>query len=178
MKQSGNKRQEELKNDESIEYGDPNYFDYDIKTPNKLTGSIAYIFGKSGLISFDYIFRDYKNTQLKPSSAFVDENQELATGLDNTSSFKLGTEWRYKLMSFRGGYRVIQDPYKYSGSNFDLTGYSLGLGIKFTRNFNLDLAYDNSSRKDQYSFLVSEGTQPAALDIDSSRFTSSLVFSF
>lgn len=160
------------------EYYDPNYFDYDLKTPSKLTGSIAYVFGKIGLISFDYIYQDYKNTRLKPSSAFIDENQELSSGLNNTSSFKLGTEWRYKLLSFRGGYRVIQDPYKNSDSSFDLTGYSVGLGIKFTNNFNLDLAFDNSSRNDSYRFLNLDGVTPASLEIDTKRFTSTLVFNF
>ena len=162
------------------EYYDPNYFDYDLKTPGKLTGSIAYVFGKSGLISFDYIFQDYNNTRLKPSGAFIDENQELSTGLNNTSSMRIGTEWRYKLLSFRGGYRVIQDPYKNSDSSFDLTGYSLGLGIKFTSNFNLDLAFDNASKNDSYRFLNIEGEniEPASLEINSNRFTSTLVFNF
>ena len=160
------------------EYYDPNFFDYQLKTPSKLTGSLAYIFGKSGLVSFDYIYQDYKNTKLKPSSAFIDENQELSNGLRNTSSFKIGTEWRYNLLSFRGGYRVIQTPYKNTGSTFDVTGYSFGLGIKFNNHVKLDLAYDNSSNSDQYSFLNIDGVEPAYLDIDNDRFTSTLVFSF
>jgi len=162
------------------EYYDPNYFDYDLKTPGKLTGSIAYVFGKSGLISFDYIYQDFKNTRLKPSSAFIDENQELSIGLNNTSSIRIGTEWRHKLLSFRGGYRVVQDPYKNSDSDFDLHGYSFGLGIKFSHNFNLDLAFDHSSRNDQYSFLNIEGEMvlPASLDINNNRFTSTFIFNF
>jgi len=160
------------------EYYDPNYFDYELKTPSKFTGSFAYIFGKSGLVSIDYIYQDYKNTILKPTSAFLDENQELSNGLRNTSSFKIGTEWRYKLLSFRGGYRVIQTPYKDSGSTYDINGYSFGLGINFNNHVKLDLAYDNSSNSDQYSFLNIDGVEPAYLDINNDRFTSTLVFSF
>jgi len=160
------------------EYYDPNYFDYEIKTPGKFTGSAAYVFGKTGLISFDYIYQDYKNTTLKPSSAFIDENKDLSNGMRSTSSFKVGTEWRYKLLSLRGGYRVIQNPYKNASSDFDIKGYSLGLGINFTPYVKLDLAYDNSSYFDQYHFLNIPGVEPANLDINNNRFTTTFVFNF
>jgi long-subunit fatty acid transport protein len=58
--------------DTYYEYGNPNYFDYDLNTPSELTGSLAYIFGKNGLISFDYIYKDFQNTELKPTGDFID----------------------------------------------------------------------------------------------------------
>ena len=165
-------------NEVYVEYYDPNFYDYSLKTPSKFTGSFAYIFGQTGLISFDYIYQSYKNTNLSPSSAFIDENRDLSNGLRNTSSFKLGTEWRYKLLSFRGGYRLIQNPYKNADSSFDLTGYSFGLGIKFTRYFKLDFAYDNSTNSGQYQFLNIDGVEPVNLEFDNTRFTSTLVVNF
>jgi len=159
-------------------FTNPNFFDYELKTPSKFTGSLAYVFGNIGLISFDYIFQNYTNTKLQPSSAFIDENQDLANGLKNTSSFKLGTEWRYKLLSFRGGYRMIQNPYKNFDSSFDVTGYSFGLGIKFTPSVKLDFAYDNASNSDEYRFLNVDGAEPVELDYSNDRFTSTLVISF
>ena len=160
------------------EYYDPNYFDYSLKTPSKLTSSVAYVFGKSGLISFDYIYQDFKNTRLSPSSAFIDDNQDLAKGLKNTSSFKIGAEWRYEIFSFRGGYRMIESPYAKVDSSFDITGYSLGLGIQFNRIVKLDFAYDNSSFSDQYSFLNIDGVNPANIDINNDRFTTTFTISF
>jgi long-subunit fatty acid transport protein len=160
------------------EYNDPNYFDYQLKTPAKLTGSIAYVFGKLGLISIDYIYQDYTNTRLQPSSVFIDENQDLSTGLRSTSSIRAGTEWRVKIVSIRGGYRFVQSPYKNDDSSYDLNGYSLGLGFKITRHVNLDFAYDTSSHQDQYSFLNIDGVQPAYIDVKNDRFTSSLVLNF
>lgn len=161
-----------------VENYDPNYFDYKLKTPSKLTGSFAYVFGQSGLISFDYIWQNYSNTKLQPSSAFIDENAEMSQGLRNTNSFKIGTEWKYNIFSFRGGYRMIQSPYKNFGSEFDTTGYSLGLGLRFSRKVALDFAYDSSTLQDQYRFLHIDGVQPAELDIRNDRFTSSLVINF
>ena len=44
-----------------------NYYEpYKLQTPSKWTGSMAYIFGKKGLISFDYAIKDYSSTQFKP----------------------------------------------------------------------------------------------------------------
>jgi len=160
------------------DYPLPNYYDYKLTTPSEFIGSLAYVFGQYGLISFDYIYKGYSNTRLQPSSYFIEENQELSAGLKNTSSFKLGTEWKYKIMSFRGGYRMIQTPYKNSSTEFDLTGYSLGLGIKFSRRVAMDFAYDNSSYLDSYQFISAPGANPALLDVTNSRFTTSLVVAF
>lgn len=152
----------------------PNYFDYSLNTPGKFIGSISYIFGQKGLISFDYTYRDYNNIKLKPSSFFIDENQDLNNILSNTSSFKIGTEWRAKMLSIRGGYRYIESP----NSPNDTTGYSFGLGIKFSHSIQVDFAYDNTSYTDQYKFIGIDEVEPAYLDINSNRFTSSIVFNF
>ncbi len=160
------------------EYYEPNFFDYKLKSPGKVTGSIAYVFGKSGLLSFDYIYKDFSNTSLSPSSAFIDDNQGLSNSLTNTSSFKIGGEWRYKIMSFRGGYNMTESPYANADSSFDITGYSLGLGIQFNRIVKLDFAYDNTSYTDQYSFLNLDGVDAARLDINNDRFTTTLSISF
>jgi long-subunit fatty acid transport protein len=115
---------------------------------------------------------------LQPSSFFIDENQDLSTGLRNTSTVKVGTEWRYNIFSFRAGYRYIQSPYRNVGTAFDLNGYSFGLGIRFSPNFGLDFAYDTATYEDQYQFLDIPGVDPAQLDVTNSRFTSSLVINF
>ena len=161
-----------------VESYDPNYYDYDLRTPSKFNGSLAYVFGSSGLISFDYSYQNFKNTRLQPSSAFIDENDDLSNGLRNTSTFKVGTEWTFSIVSLRGGYRLVQSPYRDAGSSFDLNGYSLGLGIRFSRYFGLDFAYDQSSYDDQYRFLDIPGVEPATLQVTNSRFISTLLFSF
>ena len=160
------------------EYYDPNYFDYQLNTPGEFTGSLAYIFGKYGLVSFDYIYKDFQNAKLKPTGEFIYENQDLAEGLKGTSSYKIGTEWRANIFSFRGGYRFTESPYKMADSSDDLSGYSLGLGIKFSRSLKLDIAYDSYSSQYQYQFLDIDGMQPANIDESNYRLTSSLVFSF
>ena len=161
-----------------VEYGDRNYFDYSLKTPGKFTGSLAYVFGAHGLISFDYIYQDYTNINLTPSSIFIPENEDIRQGLKNTSSFKVGGEWRIMNLSLRGGYRFEQSPFKNSVSSEDLSGYSFGLGINFGRILKLDFAFDNSTYTSTYRIVENTNVNPAILDTRNNRFTSTLVVNF
>lgn len=160
------------------EYGTRNYYDYSLKTPGKFTGSAAYIFGKSGLISFDYIFQDYTNINLSPSSSFIQENEDIRAQLKNTSSFRLGTEWRIHNFSLRGGYSITDSPYKNAATIEDITSYSFGLGIQFNQFFKLDFSYDNSSYITPYRFVDNPDVNSSQLDYNNNRFTSTLVFNF
>lgn len=160
------------------DYGSPNYFDYSLNTPSEFTGSVAYIFGTMGLISFDYIYRDYQNIKLKPTGDFIEDNAFLSDNLRGTSSYRLGTEWIIKSFSLRGGYRFVQSPYKNSFVNEDLTGYSFGLGIKFSRTIRMDFAYDNFSNSYSYRFLNLQDVDPAVIDRDVYRISSALVVTF
>jgi hypothetical protein len=124
---------------------------YRLQTPGKLTGSLAYVFGKIGLISFDYSVKDYSNTQFRPSSDsyFASLNNEINNTLGSSASYRLGGEYRYKQFSFRGGYRMEESPYKDDRFFGDLTGYSMGLGYSFG-DFSLDFAYSYAERDINY----------------------------
>lgn len=158
-----------------VETSDINIFDYKLTTPSKLTGSLAYIIGQEGLISFDYTYKNYENTKLKPTTDFVDENELFSTALKNTSTFKVGAEWRLDNVSLRGGYFYEQSPYEDAIDTDNINGYSLGIGFKFSSNMKLDLAYQNSTNTDIYSFINANGAEPAELDITNDKFTATLV---
>lgn len=59
------------------------YPQYKLQTPSKLTGSLAYIFGKQGLISFDYSRKDYGNTKFKPTNDYSGLNNDMNSLLTN-----------------------------------------------------------------------------------------------
>jgi len=151
-------------------------FDYRVKTPSTITGSFAYLFGKMGLISFDYTYKDYQNTKLRPSADFVTENQDLSNGLKGTSQYRIGTEWRFEMLSIRGGYLYEQNPYKGSLSGDNLTGYSFGLGFDLGNLTKLDVAYTNTKQDQPYKFLQASG--PGNLKIENNRITATLVVGF
>ena len=55
---------------------------YTIKTPSKLTGSLAVIFAQDGLLSFDYGYQDFSKAELRPTndSSFQTVNNQISNG--------------------------------------------------------------------------------------------------
>ena len=137
--------------------------EYRLQTPSKLTGSLAYVFGKQGLISFDYSIKDYSGAKFRPTSDmfFSALNNNINSSLDTANSYRIGCEYRYKQISFRGGYRFEESPYKDDTFFGDLTGYSLGLGYNFG-NLNLDLAFSQAERDTNYQ-LYNVGLTDSAM---------------
>ncbi|WP_088341655.1 OmpP1/FadL family transporter [Robiginitalea sediminis] len=132
----------------AINFGVVNLFDeYTIKTPGKWTGSLALVFGKQGLLSFDYDYQDFSRAELRPTGdpSFSSENQFISQELGGASGFRLGGEYRIDQVSLRGGYRYRQSPFKNNDSWGDLQGYSGGLGYAWGPN-RLDLAYSRSEQ--------------------------------
>ncbi len=165
----------DLSNDaNALPYADDDRtFDYKLKTPSKITGSLAFIFGKQGLLSMDYMYKDYSNTELGPATNFEgdngNENELLATNLTGVSQFRIGGEYRLNNLSLRAGYHVEGSPYKNALNTDTLAGYSLGLGFNLFRNSKLDFAYSKDTSKDRYYYINSPN--PANLDNTNNRIT-------
>ncbi len=121
--------------------------EYRIKTPGKLTGSVAVIFGKDGLLSFDYGYQDMSQAELRPSSdpSFASENDFISNTLGAVSTFRVGGEYRIDKVSLRGGYRFEQSPYEDGVTVGDLEGYSAGIGFNFGGS-RLDLAVNRTEQ--------------------------------
>lgn len=131
-----------------IDFNIINVFErYTIKTPGKITGSLGLIFGKEGLLSFDYGYQDMSQAKLRPTTdpSFASENNFISTELGMVSSFRVGGEYRIEQLSFRAGYRYEQSPYEDGNTIGDLNGYSAGLGYSFGNN-RLDVAYSRSEQ--------------------------------
>ncbi|MDO5970079.1 transporter [Flavivirga aquimarina] len=148
---------------------------YKVQTPAKLTGSLAYVFGKHGLISFDYSTKDYSSTKFKPESEFTSLNNDIARDLTNAATYRVGGEYKYQQFSFRGGYRFEESPYLNGITVGDLTGYSLGIGYNFG-NTKLDVTYDQSERSFAPSLYNAGLTDVALIDRTNSNITLSLSF--
>lgn len=155
-------------------YSGVNGFDYELRTPSKLTGSFAYIFDKHGLISIDYIFKNFSNTKLSNAN-FSQENIAFNNELQSTGQLRLGTEWRFDNLSLRGGYHIEKSPYKNAIDSDDIEGFSLGAGFKF-RGGKFDISYQNSTNTSSYNFYPQYNQiNSTDLDIDTSVFTATLV---
>ena len=76
------------------------YPEYKLQTPAKYTGSLAYIFGQHGLISFDYSSKNYSQTEFKPQDDYSGLNSDINNVLTSASTYKFGGEYKVKQVSF------------------------------------------------------------------------------
>jgi hypothetical protein len=141
------------------------YAPYRLQTPSKITGSFAYIFGKSGLISLDYAIKDYSVIKLKPENDpyFNGLNNTISNSLTTSGELRIGGEYKIEKLSLRAGYRYEQSPYKDSNTIGDLTGYSGGLGYNFGST-KVDLSYAYAKRDSQKGFFTQGLTDAASIN--------------
>lgn len=156
------------------------YENYTLRTPGKLTGSIAYIFGQQGLLSFDYSYKDHSNIKFSPdrsSTYFDDLNSSINNTLTGVSTFKIGGEYRIDVFSLRGGYSYEGSPYKDKETLGDVQGFSLGAGYNVGSYF-FDLAYSRT-QQDRFEQMYSVGlTNAASVKSIYNNFMFSVGFNF
>ncbi|MFI0490148.1 OmpP1/FadL family transporter [Flavobacterium sp.] len=155
-----------------------NYYEpYKIQTPSKVTGSFAYVFGKSGLISIDYAMKDYSKTKFMPTNDtyFIGVNNTMSNVLNSTGELRIGGEYKINEWSLRGGYRFEESPYKDKNTMGDLTGYSGGVGYNFGST-KLDLAYSYAQRNSQQGFFSQGLTDPASINTKNNNVSLTLLF--
>ncbi|MSP84773.1 MAG: transporter [Flavobacteriaceae bacterium] len=162
-----------------IDYVNPKiinvYKPYQLQTPGKWTGSFAYIYEKTGLLSIDYSLKDYSNTQFTPKDDFRNANREMSNLLGLSSELRIGAEYRIKELSLRAGYRTEQSPYKNGKTIGDLRGFSTGFGYNFGGS-KLDLTYSHIQRDSQKQFFNVGMTDHANINTRANNITITLSF--
>lgn len=164
--------------DSSIDIEQPEDVDavseYEFKSPGKITGSIAYIFDKKGLISLDYKYTDYGYSKFKPKSDFDDVNDYISEHYNAVSSVNIGGEYRLKYISLRAGFHYKDSPYD-NTTDLD-SGYSLGFGFKTGRYSKLDFSFNQSGYTDYGYYL--NASKPIVSKVDSQRITATYSVTF
>lgn len=134
-----------------------NFIDYDqvtifptykLHVPGKVTGSLALIFGKNGLLSVDYSAQDFSEARLSPlpDANFTAVNSDISNELGFVNTIRVGGEYRIKNFSLRAGYRYENSPYENLNEIGDLTGISGGIGYNFGSS-RLDFAINRNERQ-------------------------------
>lgn len=163
-----------------IDFNIVNLFEaYTVKTPSKLTGSLAMVFAENGLLSFDYGYQDLSKTELRPTSdpSFQAVNNQISNELGTVSTFRLGGEYRIKQISLRAGYRFEQSPYANGNTIGDLNAISAGLGYNFGGS-RLDLAINRSEQDINERFFDAGITTPAIINRINTNATLSYTLNF
>ncbi len=150
-----------------------NIYEYNMYTPSKFSGGLAYVFGSKGLISLQYDFVNYQNASFDVGRGdvnFMNQNKKISNTLQSAGTLRIGGEYRIGRLSLRGGYFNQEGINK---NSLDIgKGLNFGLGYDFggsALNFALsNLLYERSEsmfqngltdpiqlNKNQLQFLVS-----------------------
>ncbi|MFO8130320.1 MAG: hypothetical protein R6T99_10515 [Bacteroidales bacterium] len=142
-------------------------YDYEMTTPFRAMGSIAFVIGPYGLLSGEYEYVDYSMAKMH-NLPWV--NDDIRQGYTATHNFKAGTEWRYNIFSFRAGYAYYDSPYQEGVNDAAINSFSGGLGLRFPGYF-IDFTYVHSSHSEDY-YLYAYGPYEARAqqDVRKQRF--------
>ena len=153
------------------------YDTYKLKTPGKITGSIAYVFNKKGLISLDYGYKDYSSIEysMERDTRNTYINSDISEQLRGASEIRLGGEYKIERLSLRAGYRFEGSPYKDKTTVGDLNGFSAGLGYNFGGT-KVDLSYAYAKRNSQQGFFSQGFKDGASIDAINNSISLSLLF--
>jgi hypothetical protein len=133
------------------------YYEYELTTPWRIQGNLAFIIGNIGLVSADYEMADYSKASLDAYDYnFRDENSAIDNSYAISHNIRVGTEWRYNIYSFRAGGKYFTSPYQDNINDGSGFGFSGGVGLK-QKWFFMDLAYAYSNMKDDYYFYNTPG---------------------
>ncbi len=139
--------------------------DYNLRTPSRISGSMAYIFGQDGLISFDYSYKNFANIQFNSRNDFLfsDINNSIDNTLKGVSTFKVGGEYRINNLSIRGGLNFEESPFKDSNILGDRKGFTTGLGYNFG-SYSFDVAYSRAEQSRNQQLYNVGLTDAASID--------------
>lgn len=139
-------------------------YEYNLSTPLRVLGDIALLFNSYGSFSAEYEFVDYSTAKLSSRNyGFGNENSDVRNYYVATHNLRLGTEWRFSELSFRGGYALYSSPYADNLNDGKRQSFSLGLGYSFGYS-NIDFAYVRWLKNEDYYMYSSENFQPNAVE--------------
>jgi hypothetical protein len=151
-------------------------FKYELNTPLRVLGNIAFIINKSGFVSFDYEYVDYSTARLRSADyKFVDENNNVKNMYQATHNFRGGIEYTLKPFVLRAGYAHYMSPFKSDTlNNYQRDFISGGIGFRSTHYF-IDFTYSHSNSDGKY-YLYSGAVSDQK--ITSSNFVLSMGIKF
>jgi|SRR5688572_19708089 len=166
-------------------YSPEGSYSYNLTTPFRAIGSLAFIFGKFGLVSFDYEITDYSGSKLDASDYnFSNENKIIDIAYSNFSSnLRGGLEYKYQRFSFRAGVAYYTTPfesaYTSDETNQESISYTAGIGFREKRFF-IDLGYGYTTRSESFTpyTLVNENVPASIMDRTDNRFVTTFGFRF
>ncbi|MBK0404198.1 hypothetical protein I5M27_14475 [Adhaeribacter sp. BT258] len=145
-------------------------FEYNLTTPFRANGGIAYFIGKYGFISADVEYLDYSDARfsisddnpygLDPGTGyFSQQNRRISDTYSGAMNYRIGAEARFDVFRVRAGFAHYGDAFD---SNLDRARkyFTGGIGLK-EKNYFLDAAYVFGKWNSYYSpYILNDNSQP------------------
>ena len=152
--------------------------DYNLTTPMKLSAGVAFL-SEYGIITGDVEFINpakAKYSSSTPGISFSNENEGIKAAYQSVVNYRLGGEFRYKILRVRAGYGVqasaLKNYFDLDNSVQSITG---GIGVRLKK-FYADFALVFSNGTDYYQpYYFSDGPGPI-VTIDNKTTTGMLTF--
>jgi long-subunit fatty acid transport protein len=145
----------------------PGFYNYNLTTPMRASGGIAFFLGKYGFISADVEYIPYNTIRLRDeanSGAIRESNQFIQNQFKNVLNYKIGAEARLDIFRVRGGFQYQGDALagvdQLDRSTSSISG---GFGVRL-QDWYLDLALVNTrfnSLYSPYDFTTRRDGQPS-----------------
>ncbi len=154
-------------------------FEYNLRTPLKINGGLAYFFGSKGFISADIGYEDFSTINFNSSDSQTDisTKKDIKSQYKNVINYNVGTEFKLTdKFLIRAGFQSVGNPYKtLNNSDYTINSYSGGFGYRFGTYY-LDMAYVNSSDFSTYSNYVLTSNKQPKTNLNTNRNNVSLTF--
>jgi hypothetical protein len=158
----------------NTQYSPQGDYDYQLTTPFRAIGSVAFIVGPYGLISAEYEYVNYNQARFHDTNdSYGDVNQTIQDSYKAPLNLRFGTEWRIWNFRVRGGFGYYGSPYKNGLNDGKCLQASGGFGYR-GRNIFADIAYVWTQTKSDYYLYDPSLVNPASLNSQ----TYSAVFTF
>ncbi|HEY9113485.1 MAG TPA: hypothetical protein VIN10_02220 [Bacteroidales bacterium] len=162
-------------------YSSPNgEFEYKLTTPMRFIANAGFIIKENGFITGAYEYVNYSNAKFKADYySLSDVNLGISSSFTATNNFRVGAEWRYSNLYFRGGYAYYANPYANNLNTGQRQSYTGGIGLRYSE-LAIDFAYVYSKMNtDYYLYSTPEVTTNAVTNaISSQNFVLSISYRY
>jgi hypothetical protein len=159
-----------------------NEFSYQLTTPMRVTGGLAFFFSKKGFLTADLEYVGYNAMRVSSAELGAGANQafktkyngQISRNFEGALNVKVGSEIRVTpSISVRGGVAMFGGGYAQSYDTIDRNALQFSGGIGYRKsNFYLDLTAIRRTQKDAYTPYTLKNTadfSSALLDLTSTQ---------
>jgi hypothetical protein len=155
--------------------------DYSLTTPMKLSTGVAFL-SKYGIISGDIEYTNPSRAKYSSNTqgvSFKEDNDGIKSAFKSVINYRVGGEFRYKILRVRAGYAMQASTYASSfGLDNSIKSISGGVGIRLKK-FYSDFALISSTGMNFYQpYTFFDGNGNPQVDLDTKTVTGMLTFGF